>query len=88
MISEKITIENEVGLHARPAALFVKTADRFQSRVTLEKDGIKVNGKSILSILTLAAEKGSELVLTVDGKDEHDAFAALKAILARTDDQT
>ncbi len=88
MISEKITIENEVGLHARPAALFVKTADRFKSKVTLEKDGIKVNGKSILSILTLAAEKGSELVLIVEGKDEHEAFAALKTILAGTDDQT
>lgn len=81
MITEKIVIENEVGLHARPAALFVKTADRFQARVTLEKDGIKVNGKSILSILTLAAEKGSEVILTVFGTDEQDAFAALKAIL-------
>jgi phosphocarrier protein len=86
MISEKIVIRNEVGLHARPAAVFVKTADRFKSTVTLEKDEIKVNGRSILSILTLAAETGSEVILTVDGTDERDAFEALKAILSGGDD--
>lgn len=82
MIREKIVIQNEVGLHARPAAEFVKTAERFSSEVWLCKDGIWVSGKSILSILTLAAEKNSEVILEVQGKDEANAFKALKSILS------
>jgi phosphocarrier protein HPr len=81
MISEKIIIKNEVGLHARPASEFVRIAERYSINVRLCKDGIWVNGKSILAILTLAAEKGSELILEVKGKDEVVAFKALKAVL-------
>lgn len=81
MISEKIIIRNEVGLHARPASEFVRTAEKFSSSVRLCKDGIWVDGKSILAILTLAAEKGSEVILEVKGKDEEKAFKALKAVL-------
>uniref|UniRef100_A0A7C6ECQ8 Phosphocarrier protein HPr n=1 Tax=candidate division WOR-3 bacterium TaxID=2052148 RepID=A0A7C6ECQ8_UNCW3 len=81
MISEKIIIRNEVGLHARPASEFVRIAEKFSSSVRLCKDGIWVNGKSILAILTLAAEKGSEVILEVKGKDEEKAFKALKAVL-------
>ncbi len=81
MISEKIIIRNEVGLHARPASEFVRIAEKYSSHVRLCKDGIWVNGKSILAILTLAAEKGSEVILEVKGKDEATAFRALKAVL-------
>jgi phosphocarrier protein len=81
MITEKIIIMNEVGLHARPASEFVRIAERYSSGVRLCKDGIWVNAKSILAILTLAAEKGSEVILEVKGKDEAVAFPALRAVL-------
>jgi phosphocarrier protein len=81
MISETLIIKNEVGLHARPAAQFVKVAERFKSNVRLCKDGIWVNGKSILGILTLAAEHGSEIILEVSGPDEPQAFNELKGVL-------
>ncbi len=78
MIREEVIIGGPVGLHARPAAEFVKLAERFKSRVRLAKDGIWVNGKSILAILTLAAEKGSTVILEVSGEDEDEAFPVLK----------
>lgn len=71
-------VSGPVGLHARPAAEFVRTAERYRSKVRLAKDGVWVNGKSILAILTLAAEQGSEIVLEVDGPDEDEAFDELK----------
>lgn len=81
MIQENLIIKNEVGLHARPAAQFVKIAERYKSKVRLCKDGIWVNGKSVLGILTLAAEHGSEIILEVTGVDEAQAFQELKGIL-------
>ena len=86
MIRERIIIENEFGLHALPATKFVKTADRFSSEIKLIKDGITVNGRSIMAILTLACEKGSEVDLIVDGKDERKAMRALKRILQGKED--
>lgn len=83
MIREELIIGGPVGLHARPAAEFVKLAERFKSRVRLAKDGIWVNGKSILAILTLAAEKGSQVILEVSGEDEQEAFQLLKEKLTR-----
>ncbi|MBS4015045.1 MAG: HPr family phosphocarrier protein [Candidatus Latescibacteria bacterium] len=80
MIQKKLIIKNEVGLHARPAAQFVKIAERYKSSVRLCKDGIWVNGKSVLGILTLAAEQGSEIILEVSGPDEVQAFKELKGI--------
>ncbi|OYD14800.1 phosphocarrier protein HPr [candidate division WOR-3 bacterium JGI_Cruoil_03_51_56] len=77
----EVVIRKAVGLHARPAADFVRKAERFKSKVRLAKDGVWVNGKSILSILTLAAENGSVVVLEVKGEDEKEAFEALKAKL-------
>ena len=65
---------NKLGLHQRPAALFVKLAHKFQSEILVEKDGEQVNGKSILGMLTLAAGYGSKLKLTAHG---HDAFQAV-----------
>ncbi|MCX8116544.1 MAG: HPr family phosphocarrier protein [Desulfobacterota bacterium] len=70
-------IRNKLGLHARAAALFVKTANRFVSEVSLEKDGHTVNGKSIMGILMLAATKGSRITLKAEGKDEVEAIETL-----------
>ena len=81
MIVEKLIIENKLGLHARPAALFVQIASKYDAQVSIAKDGIEVNGKSIMGILMLAAEQGSEVVLKTDGKDEKEALQALKALL-------
>ncbi|MBE0432747.1 HPr family phosphocarrier protein [candidate division WOR-3 bacterium] len=85
MIKENITILNENGLHALPASRFVKQAEKFASNVTLTKEGVKVSGKSIMGILTLACEKGSMVMLTTDGRDEEEAAAALRKILEGQD---
>ncbi len=80
-----MVVGGPVGLHARPAAEFVRLAERFKSRVRLGKDGIWVNGKSILAILTLAAEAGSVVTLEVSGEDEAEAFVVLKEKLVGND---
>lgn len=67
-----------MGLHARPAADLVRAAEKFRCKVRLAKDGVWVNGKSILAILSLAAEMGSEVTLEVDGPDEAQAFEVIK----------
>ena len=72
-----MTIKNRLGLHARAAALFVKTANRFTSEITLEKDGLEVNGKSIMGILMLAASKGTRVTLKIEGKDSAQAIQTL-----------
>jgi phosphocarrier protein len=69
MTTKDLTIENRNGLHARPAALFVKTTSRFHSEVWVEKDGERVNGKSIMGLMMLAAGKGSVLRVTAEGED-------------------
>ena len=74
---QTFTIRNRLGLHARAAALLVKTANRFASEVIIEKDGLEVNGKSIMGILMLAASKGSKITLKVNGKDSAQAIQAL-----------
>ncbi len=70
MIKTKITIINKLGLHARASAKFVSTASRFQSHIEVTKDTKAINGKSIMGVMTLAANKGSELILEIDGPDE------------------
>ena len=77
MVQKKVTIQNKMGLHARPAALFVQTATKFKSDVFVEKDEHEVNGKSIMGVMMLVAELGSSLTLTVKGEDEKDALKAL-----------
>lgn len=72
-----IVIKNSLGVHARPAAMFVQTASRFRSKIMVERDGIEVNGKSIMGVLMLAAERGARLTLRADGVDAQDALAAL-----------
>ncbi len=85
MIKETIKILNENGLHALPASRFVKLAEKFKSDVTLTKDGVKVSGKSIMGILTLACEKGSKVILACEGEDEKETMKALKKILEGQD---
>lgn len=85
MIKETIRVLNENGLHALPASRFVKLAEKFTSSVTLTKEEIEVSGKSIMGILTLACEKGSEVILACDGKDEKETMKALKKILEGQD---
>lgn len=70
MITNKIKIINQLGLHARASAKFVSTAARFQSRIDVTKDSQTVNGKSIMGVMMLAANKGSELTLEIEGPDE------------------
>ena len=74
-----VTIENELGLHARPARLLVETAERFKSEVFFYRNGDRVNAKSILGVLTLAAEKGSQITIEAQGEDAQDALDALAA---------
>ncbi len=85
MIREEVTILNENGLHALPASRFVKQAEKFESDITITKDGVKVSGKSIMGILTLACEKGSKVILATDGDDEKKAYEVLKKILEGQD---
>ena len=81
MIEREVTITNRAGLHTRPAATLVKTAARFRSELYIYKDGIEVNGKSIIGVMTLAAEQGSKLLLRFSGEDEKEAAEAVVALL-------
>lgn len=74
---------NRAGMHARPAAEFVKLAGGFAANVTIEKDGLEVNGKSIMGVLMLAAEQGSTLRLTASGEDAEAAVEALADLVKR-----
>ena len=78
---QTFTIRNRLGLHARAAALLVKTANKFASEVTIEKDGLEVNGKSIMGILMLAASKGTKITLKVEGKDSVLALQTLGRLI-------
>jgi phosphocarrier protein len=79
--SKDLTIENRNGLHARPAALFVKTSSRYRSEVWVEKDGEKVNGKSIMGLMMLAAGKGSVLRVTAEGDDAGMVLTELEQLI-------
>ncbi len=83
IVEKKITIRNETGLHARPAALFVQVANKFESTITIIKEDQTVNGKSIMGILMLAAEKGARIRIIADGKDAKEAVAELSEILSK-----
>jgi phosphocarrier protein HPr len=82
MVERRVTVVNAHGIHARPAAEIVKTAARFTSNVLLEKDGLEVNGKSIMGVMMLAAECGSEVIIRADGPDADAALDALAALIA------
>jgi phosphocarrier protein len=77
MVEQEFTIVNKLGLHARASALLVKTATRFKSEIKISREGIEVNGKSIMGIMMLAAAKGSVIRLNIDGEDETEALTTL-----------
>jgi phosphocarrier protein len=79
--SRTLKILNKYGIHARPAALFVKTAGQFDAEITVEKDGVKVSGKSIMGLLTIEGYQGSELTLCAVGADAEAALDALQKLI-------
>ncbi len=81
MITKKLTILNKLGIHARPAAQFVRVASRFQADVTVEKDDESVDGKSIMGLMMLAVGCGAEITVIADGADEEQAMAALEELV-------
>jgi phosphocarrier protein len=82
-VEKEILIKNSQGLHARPAALFVQTAAKFDSTVRINKDDETIDGKSIMGILSLGAECGNKIILSIDGDDADEAFSELEKILTR-----
>jgi phosphotransferase system HPr (HPr) family protein len=81
LIQREVRIVNRLGLHARAAARFVHTANRFRSRITVARDGRSMDGKSILGILLLAASQGTRLLVSAEGEDEAPAVEALAALV-------
>jgi phosphocarrier protein len=77
----ELTIPNEEGLHARPAAKFVKLASQFSSEIWVEKDGEEINGKSIMGLMMLAAAKGAVIKVTADGDDADEAMSKISALV-------
>src|SRR3982751_2811408 len=85
--SKELTILNRLGLHARPSAMFVKTASRFRCEIWVEKDGERVNGKSIMGLRMLAAGQGSKLLVTCEGPDGEKALGEIEGIILRKFDE-
>jgi len=81
VITKTVTIANRLGLHARPAAMLVTVASRYEAEVFLTKDGLRVNGKSIMGVMMLAAEQGTELIIEVDGPDEESAMEEIVRVV-------
>lgn len=77
MLTREFTIVNKLGLHARASALLVKTASRFSSEIKIEREGVEVNGKSIMGIMMLAAAKGTIIIVKIEGQDQEEAMSAL-----------
>lgn len=77
MVEKTVVVKRKSGLQARPAALFVQEANRYNSDIFIEKEGKKVNAKSIMGIMSLAVGSGREITIIVDGKDEAEALSAL-----------
>ncbi len=82
MVSRQFTISNQLGLHARPAAQFVKLASGFTADIWAEKEDEKVNGKSIMGLMLLAAERGAVITVSADGEDEEQALEAIGDLIA------
>ncbi len=80
MIKKELMIENKLGLHARAAAQIVKTSNSYASKVTISKDGLEVDGKSIMGIMMLAAAKGSSVLLSIQGNDENATVEGLERL--------
>ena len=80
MIEKILTVKNRAGIHARPASLIAQLANKFQSEITLEKDSIAVNAKSIMGVITMAAGYNTTITLKVEGSDEQDAANAIEKL--------
>jgi phosphocarrier protein len=80
MVVEEVVVTNRAGIHTRPASMIVREASKFQSEFFIQKDGYEINGKSIIGVMTLAAEQGASLSLVFEGEDEGDASAAIQAL--------
>ncbi|MCC5802070.1 HPr family phosphocarrier protein [Rossellomorea vietnamensis] len=83
MVEKQVEVKLKTGLQARPAALFVQEANRFSSEIFLEKDGKKVNAKSIMGLMSLAISTGSAITLVADGSDEEEALVALEEFVQK-----
>ncbi|KXG78573.1 HPr-like protein Crh [Fervidicola ferrireducens] len=77
MYEKTVVVKNKTGLHARPAAMFVQTANKFKSEIFIEKEGKKVNAKSIMGVMSLAVSQGTTITISAQGEDEKDAVEAL-----------
>jgi len=86
-MTKDFQVSNKLGIHARPAAMFVKTATRFTCDVFVEKDGERVNGKSIMGLMMLAAGPGSKLTVSAEGPDALQALAEIDALMKRKFDE-
>ena len=86
-MTKDFLVSNKLGIHARPAAMFVKTANRFSCDIFVEKDGEKVNGKSIMGLMMLAAGPGSKLTVHAQGHDASQALAELEILINRKFDE-
>ena len=86
-ITKELVVLNKQGIHARPAALFVKIANRFDCEIFVEKDGERVNGKSIMGLMMLAAGPGSRLIIHADGSDATRAVLEIEALIRRKFDE-
>ncbi|MCS7053079.1 MAG: HPr family phosphocarrier protein [Ignavibacterium sp.] len=87
MIEKKVKIINKAGLHTRPAATIVKMAAKYKCDFFIDRDGMEINGKSIIGVMTLAAENGSELILRFDGPDEQQAAEEIISYFERGFDE-
>ena len=87
LVTKELMVSNKLGIHARPAAMFVKVANRFACNVFVEKDGEKVNGKSIMGLMMLAAGPGCKLTILAEGNDASSAVDELEALLNRKFDE-
>ncbi len=83
MIEKEVEIFNEIGLHVRPASMLVEAASKFKSKIWIEKDGQEANGKSIMSLLLLSAEKGNKIKIKAEGPDEKEAVVTLTGIVEK-----
>ena len=81
MVTKELVVVNKLGIHARPAAMFVRTANKYECKVFVEKDGETVNGKSIMGLMMLAAGPGSKINIKADGKDADDVIRDLESLL-------
>lgn len=81
MVSKAIVVQNQVGLHARPATFFIQKSNEFKSSIWVEKDERRVNAKSLLGVLSLGITKGTEITIIADGSDEKDAIDALENLV-------